>query len=64
MATHPVFLPGESHAQRSLVGCKESDMTERLTLIAMENIPARLQCVVTPCSEQVIHKESSLLCTS
>ena len=33
----PVFLPGESHGQRSLVGyrpwgCKELDMTERLTL--------------------------------
>ena len=33
----PVFLPGEFHGQRSLVGCslrgcKESDMTERLTL--------------------------------
>ena len=32
----PVFLPGESHGQRSLVGyspwgCKESDMTEQLT---------------------------------
>ena len=32
----PVFLPGKSHGQRSLVGyspwgCKESDMTERLT---------------------------------
>ena len=31
----PVFLPGESHGRRSLVGysprgCKESDMTERL----------------------------------
>ena len=30
----PVFLPGESHGQRSLVnyspwGCKESDMTEQ-----------------------------------
>ena len=36
MAT-PVFLPGESHGQRSLVGYspwghKESDLTERLTL--------------------------------
>ena len=35
MATHSVFLPGESHEQRSLVGCspwgrKESDTTERL----------------------------------
>ena len=34
----PVFLPGESHGQRSLVGyipwgCKELDTTERLTLI-------------------------------
>ena len=33
----PVFLPGEFHGQRSLEGyspwgCKESDMTERLTL--------------------------------
>ena len=26
----PVFLPGESHGQRSLAGCKESDMTEQL----------------------------------
>ena len=34
----PVFLPGEFHGQRSLVayspqGCKESNMTERLTHI-------------------------------
>jgi len=34
----PVFLPGEFHGQRSLVfhslwSCKESDMTEQLTLI-------------------------------
>ena len=33
---YPVFLPGELHGQRSLVGCspwdlKESDMTKRLT---------------------------------
>ena len=33
----PIFLPGESHEQRSLVGYnpkgrKESDMTERLTV--------------------------------
>ena len=37
MATHPVFLPGKLHGQRSLVGYspwghKESPMTERLTL--------------------------------
>ena len=35
MVTHPVFLPGESHGQRSLVGYssqghKEFDTTERL----------------------------------
>ena len=33
MATTPIFLPGESHEQRSLMhyspwGCKESDMAE------------------------------------
>ena len=37
LATTLVFLPGESHGQRSLAsyspwGCKELDMTERLTL--------------------------------
>ena len=35
MATHPVFLPGESHGQRNLVGHspwggRESDTAERL----------------------------------
>ena len=34
----PVFLPGEFHGQRSLVGyspwrCKELDMIERLTVL-------------------------------
>ena len=38
MATHPVFLPGESHGWRSLAGfslwgCKELDTTEQLTLL-------------------------------
>ena len=37
MATHPVFLPGESHGWRSLTdfslwGCKELDTTERLSM--------------------------------
>ena len=36
MATHSIFLPGESHGQRSLVGyspwgCKESETTELLS---------------------------------
>ena len=37
MATPPVFLPEKSHGQRSLMGyspwgCKDTDMTDRLTL--------------------------------
>ena len=40
----PVFLPGEFHRQRSLVGYslwghKESDLTERLTLSLWSKIP-------------------------
>ena len=39
MATHPVFLPGESHRQRSLAGYspggqKELDKTEQLSVHA------------------------------
>ena len=39
----PVFLPGESHGQRRLVshspwGCKESDMTERLTITMLQQV--------------------------
>ena len=38
----PVFLPGEPHGQRSVVGysprgCKESDMTERLHFVIKNN---------------------------
>ena len=40
----PVFLPGKSHGQRSLAGyspwgCKESDMTDRLTLSLSFSLP-------------------------
>ena len=50
MLTHPVFLPGESHGQRSLVGYspwghKESEMTARLSralAIALIKISNRL----------------------
>ena len=40
MATHSGILAGESHGQRSLAsyspwGCKESDMSERLTHTTM-----------------------------
>ena len=39
MQSTPVFFPGKSHGQRSLGGyspwgCKESDMTERLSVRA------------------------------
>ena len=39
MATHTIFLPGEFHGQRSLVGyspwsCKESHLTEQLNTFA------------------------------
>ena len=40
MQPTPLFFPGESHGQRSLLGyspwdCKESDTTEQLTLHAL-----------------------------
>ena len=39
MTTHPVFLSGEFHGQRSLEGygpwgCKESNTTERLSTVS------------------------------
>ena len=54
----PIFLPGESHGQRSLVdcslcGCKELDMTEQLTLIFHFHIPKR---VVTSTLSHSDHK--------
>ena len=54
MAT-PAFLPGEFHRQRSLESyssqdCKESDMTERLMLIADNVLITAVQQ-----SDSVIH---------
>ena len=53
----PVFLPGESHGQRSLAGyspwgCKESDTTERLTLAStsfksIHSMSFRLEVLLT-----------------
>ena len=48
MATTPVFLPGELHGQRSLVGysargCKESDTTERLSTAQHKSMERRLE---------------------
>ena len=31
MATHPVFIPGESHGQRSLVGYSPQGLKKSLT---------------------------------
>ena len=58
MATILVFLPGESHGQRSLVGyspwgCKESGMTEQLTLSLTHLSP------LMPSTEPGIHSWSS-----
>ena len=48
MATTPVFLPGDFHGQRSLVGhsargCKESDTTERLSTAQHNSMEKRLE---------------------
>ena len=51
----PVFLPGESHGQRSLVGCspwghRESDTTERLThTYTITGGPERQVCTSMSC---------------
>ena len=54
----PIFLPGEFHGQRSLVGysawgCKESDMTERLThtLVSITQGCHRLQTSQKLCAQ-------------
>ena len=49
MATHPVFLPGEFHGQRSLVGHsrwgrKEMDTTKRLTHTHMKPVLSAGHC--------------------
>ena len=57
----PVFLPGESHGQRGLVGYnpwarKQSDMTERLStqvyhsFSSQERVSFNFMAVVTVCS--------------
>ena len=51
----PVFLPGELHGQRSLVGyspwgCKKSDMTEWLTQTHIQNISINSESFIEQCS--------------
>ena len=50
----PVFLPGESHGQRSLAGyspwgCKELDMTEQLIHTHIQNIIKKLPLSGSDC---------------
>ena len=58
----PVFLPGEFHGQRSLVGCRpcgcrESDTTERLAL----SLWAGIDVFVLDCSPHYFLNNSGLL---
>ena len=66
----PVFLPGESHGQRSLAGCspwglKESDVTEWLTLsvIYIYTHTFRMNhysnvCKISSCVDEEVHMKS------
>ena len=70
----PVFLPGEFHVQRSLVGYspqghKESDMTEQLTLHSLQDMSksvitmfsSRIFPVSSPTFRYLIHCEFILM---
>ena len=70
MATHPAFLPGEFHGERSLVGYnpqgrKESDRTERLTLITINILVYLLKvfcvCMCITTVKYAIHNFKSLV---
>ena len=70
----PVFLPGESHGQRSLVGYspwghKGSDTTERLTLthhhgwasqvgLVVKNLPSRRHKSFDPCVRKILWRRA------
>ena len=61
MEPTPVFLPGESHEQRSLVGyspwdCKESDTTEATKYIPKPNVQAHFGHVCTSVSLLIYHE--------
>ena len=68
MATHfPVFLPGESHEQKSLVspspwGFKKSDMTERLKLQQLQGWKAWADQVRNPDSGDPSSKWAAKTC--
>ena len=59
MATHSMFLPGESHGQRSLAGYspwsrKESEMTERLTCALLHVDKQFKFCILNTGTSQVV----------
>ena len=71
----PVFLPGEVHGQRSLVGyspwdCRESDTTERLTLsvfLGFFPIPTlsflpKMMCAFKRCTRHHVCSEGCRRC--
>ena len=60
----PVFMPGESHGQRSLVGYspygrKESDVTERI--LQMKKLKIRKLRNLLNCSKHLLSSDDSLL---
>ena len=66
----PVFLPGEFHGQRSLVGyslwcCKESDMTGRLTHMHITSLRLNIRnfrkCTFTDSQMYILIKSVSII---
>ena len=62
----PVFLPGESHEQRNLagyglLGCKESDTTERLKLSNFTYFQGHLGSIGVPEHTQIFSWSGKLL---
>ena len=66
----PVFLPGESHGERSLAGyspygCKELDMTELTLSLSITRemlVKITLSCHLTPVRIAIIRKTRSNKC--
>ena len=56
----PVFLPGESHGQGSLVGCKGLDATEAAgpvcTILSIRCLPYQIPEVLVKQKRQAYHK--------
>ena len=57
----PVFLPGEFHGQRSLVGyspwgCKEPDTTEKLTLLLLDAAQTKQPEIVLSADQKCVQQ--------